>query len=418
MMKLKDIQSAEKRLLLPTYDRVPVHFIGGHGVWLTDDTGAEYLDLLSGLGVNALGYAHPAVAKALTEHSAGLLHISNLYHHAGQAELAAKLTGLTGMDRAFFCNSGTEAWEAALKMARLYAHARRERGEHAGTEILALEHSFHGRSMGSVSTTHKAKYREPFNPLIPGVEFVRFNDVEDLRAKFSPGVCAVCVEVVQGEGGIHEVSPEFLQAARELTRDAGSLLVCDEIQSGVGRTGKFCAYQHFEIQPDVTTLAKPLGGGIPIGAMLCTEEVASAMQPGLHGTTFGGGPLATHIALTVLDTLDGDGLYAQAERVGSYFRAELQRLARAHDAVKQVRGRGLMLGMELRTAELAKAAADEMFAQRIILNRTAETVLRFLPPFLLTEKDVDLAVAALDNALAKAEETEATLTIQGDARGN
>ncbi len=270
-MKLKAIQAAEAKLLLPTYERNPILFVDGEGMYLIDENGERYLDLLSGIGVNALGYGHPAVTETINRQSRKLVHISNLYFHEGQAELALRLTERTGLDRAFFCNSGTEAWEAAMKLARAYSALKRSEGHAIGTKFLALENSFHGRTMGSVSTTHKDKYREPFQPLVPGVEFVRFNDVDHLRASFSNEVCAILLEPVQGEGGIRPVSQEFFAAARELTQSTGALLIADEIQSGLGRTGKWFAYQQFGIQPDITTLAKPLAGGLPLGAMLCTR---------------------------------------------------------------------------------------------------------------------------------------------------
>ena len=257
--------------------------------------------------------------EAIERQSRKLIHISNLYFHEGQAELALRLTEQSGMDRAFFCNSGTEAWEAAMKLARAYAGLKRSEGHSLGHKFLALENSFHGRTMGSVSTTHKAHYREPFEPLVPGVEFVRFNDVDHLRASFSSDVCAILIEPVQGEGGIRPVSQEFFSVARELTQATGALLIADEIQSGLGRTGKWFAYQHFGIQPDVTTLAKPIAGGLPLGAMLCSEEAARAMHPGLHGTTFGGGPLACAVAVAVIDTIAQQGLLANIQQTGGYF---------------------------------------------------------------------------------------------------
>ncbi len=232
-----------------------------------------------------------------------------------------RLTEISGLDRVFLCNSGTEAWEAALKLARAHAGLLRSNGRKIGTKFLALEHSFHGRSMGSVATTHKAKYREPFAPVMPGVEFVRFNDVADLRAKFSDEVCAICIEPVQGEGGIHPISQEFFAAARELCDSTGALLLADEIQCGMGRTGKWFAYQHYGILPDVTTLAKPIANGIPMGAMLCTERRGRAFTPGMHGTTFGGGPLACAVAIAVIDTIKRDDLLAHIREVGDYFHA-------------------------------------------------------------------------------------------------
>jgi acetylornithine aminotransferase/acetylornithine/N-succinyldiaminopimelate aminotransferase len=397
---LAAVRAAEAKLLLQTYERNPVLFVSGEGVHLIDDQGNRYLDLLSGIGVNALGYAHPAIENAIAEQSRKLIHTSNLYYHTGQAELAARLTEITGLDRAFFSNSGTEAWEAALKLARLYAGKQRESGRKIGTKFLALDHSFHGRTMGSVATTAKEKYREPYMPVMPGVDFVPFNDVAALRAAFHDEYCAICLEAIQGEGGIRPVSQEFLETARELTQSTGALLIIDEIQAGLGRTGKWCAFQHYSIQPDIVTLAKPLAGGLPLGAMLCTEEVASAMQPGLHGTTFGGGPLACAVAIAVIDTLRREDMLAHIQDVGGYFRGQLAQLAAQHSGtVSGARGMGLMLALELRSADTAKSVAAAMFERRILINRTSDTVLRFLPPYILGKSHVDLAIAALDEIL-------------------
>ena len=398
-MNLASIQAAEKKLLLQTYERNPYLFVSGKGVYLRDENGDDYLDLLSGIGVSALGYAHPAIEEAIQHQSTRLLHTSNLYYHEGTANLALRLTEISGLDRVFFCNSGTEAWEAALKLARAHALRLRTNGKHIGTRFFALEHSFHGRTMGSVATTHKEKYREPFAPVMPDVEFVRFNDVNDLRAKFSSEVCAICIEPIQGEGGIHPVSHEFFAAARELCNSTGALLLADEIQSGLGRTGKWFAYQHYGIQPDVTTLAKPIAGGIPMGAMLCTEDAALAFTPGMHGTTFGGGPLACNVAIAVIDTMQQRNLLAHINDVGAFFRAELQTLATRHDCVVDVRGTGLMLGLELNSIELAQRVAAQMMERRIIINRTSDTVLRFLPPYILERKHVEIAINALDELL-------------------
>jgi len=398
-MKLEAIQAAEAKLLLPTYERNPILFVDGAGMHLIDDSGARYLDLLSGIGVNALGYGHPAVVETINRQSRKLVHISNLYFHEGQAELAMRLTERAGMDRAFFCNSGTEAWEAAMKLARAYSAMKRSEGHTLGTKFLALENSFHGRTMGSVSTTHKDKYREPFQPLVPGVEFVRFNDVDHLRASFSNEVCAILIEPVQGEGGIRPVSQEFFAAARELTQSTGALLIADEIQSGLGRTGKWFAYQQFGIRPDITTLAKPLACGLPLGAMLCTEEASRAIHPGLHGTTFGGGPLACAVAVAVIDAIEQEGLLSNIRETGAYFKGQLHDLAAKHESVVDVRGMGLMLAMEMNSADLAKKIVAKMLERRIVINRTSETVLRFLPPFIMGKEHVDLAVSALNEIL-------------------
>jgi len=399
---LQSIQAAEKKLLLNTYERNPILFVSGQGVHLRDENGNDYLDLLSGIGVSGLGYAHPTVEEAIAKQSKRLIHTSNLFFHEHTAELALRLTEISGLDRAFFTNSGTEAWEAALKLARANAGRLRAQGEMIGTRFLALDHSFHGRTMGSVATTAKEKYREPFMPVMPGVDFVRFNDVADLRAKFSSQVCAICIEPIQGEGGIHPVTQEFFAAARELCQSTGALLIADEIQSGMGRTGKWFAYQHYGILPDITTLAKPIANGIPMGAMLCTNAAAESITPGMHGTTFGGNPLACAVAIAVIDTIKRDNLLAHINEVGAYFHDQLTQLAKRHDCITEVRGKGLMLGIEINSADLAQRIAAQMMERRIIINRTSETVLRLLPPFLLEPQHVDTAIKAFDEVFTAA----------------
>jgi acetylornithine/N-succinyldiaminopimelate aminotransferase len=401
LTKLEQIRAAEARLLISTYDRNPILFVGGEGVYITDEQGERYLDLLSGIGVNALGYGSKVIEEAIARQSRKLIHISNLYYHEGQAELALRLTERTGLDRAFFANTGTEAWEGALKLARAHAGALRSEGTKIGTKYLALEHSFHGRTFGAMSTTYKDKYREPFAPVVPGVEFVRLNDVADLRAKFSHEVCAILVEAIQGEGGVRPLTQEFFAEARALASSTGALLIVDEIQAGMGRTGKWCAYQHYGIRPDITTLAKPLAGGLPLGAVLCTEEVARAFHAGVHGTTFGGGPLACAVAVAVIDAIEKDGLLANTTTVGDYFQEQLRGLAKRHEAIVDVRGKGLMVAAELDSAELAKKTVTEMLKRRILINCTSDTVLRFLPPFILERKHVDTAIAALDEILTE-----------------
>ena len=401
LTNLKEIQAAETRLLLPTYARNPLLFERGKGVHIIDEQGERYLDLLSGIGVNALGYGNPVIEEAIARQSRKLIHTSNLYIHAGQAALAVRLTERTGMDRAFFCNSGTEAWECAMKLARAHAGLLRSEGKQIGTKFLAIEQSFHGRTFGAVSTTYKAKYREPFEPVVPGVEFVKFNDVADLRAKFSNEVCAILVEAIQGEGGVRPLSQEFLNEARALSQSTGALLLADEIQCGMGRTGKWCAYQHYGIHPDVTTLAKPLAGGIPMGATLCTEEVARAFHVGMHGTTFGGNALACAVAVAVIDEIEKTGLLAHVTKVGDYFQSELRKLADKHNCIVDVRGKGLMVAAELDSADLAKQTVADMLERHILINCTSGTVLRFLPPLILKREHVDTAIAALDEILTE-----------------
>jgi acetylornithine/N-succinyldiaminopimelate aminotransferase len=388
---------AEQKLLLPTYDRQKVLFTRGRGVYLWDSTGKRYLDFLSGIGVNALGHAHPAIQKVLKQQAGKLIHTSNLFYHEYQAELAKRLTKISGLDRAFFCNSGTEAWEGALKLARAYARMNNSNGHKAKWRLLALENSFHGRTFGALATTGQAKYRNPFVPLLPGVNFVAFNDPNDLKRQFDGSVCAVCLETIQGEGGINPISPEFLNLARELTEKSGALLLIDEIQCGLGRTGKYFAYQHYGITPDIVTVAKPLAAGLPLGALLTTDRVAGGMHPGMHGTTFGGGPLACAVAIEFLRQLDA--LLGHVAKLGKYFLAELQELQSKFAAIRSVRGMGLMLAIELDSAETAKAVVAQLLGQEILINRTHDTVLRFLPPYIIEKKHVDEVIRALDRAL-------------------
>lgn len=417
LSKLDQIRAAESRLLLSTYERNPILFVKGEGVHIVDEQGERYLDLLSGIGVNALGYGNPVIEEAIAKQSRALIHTSNLFYHEGQAELALRLTERSGLDRCFFSNTGTEAWEGALKLARAYAGVKRSEGAQIGTKFLALDQSFHGRTFGSMSTTYKAKYREPFGPVVPGVEFVRFNDVADLRAKFSNDVCAILVEAIQGEGGIRLLTQEFFAEARALANSTGALLVVDEIQAGMGRTGKWFAYQHYGIQPDITTLAKPLAGGLPLGAVLCTEEVSRAIHAGMHGTTFGGGPLACAVAIAVIDTIEKDGLLKHATEAGDYFQAQLRALAARHEAIVDVRGKGLMVAAEVDSAELGKLIVAEMLKRHILINCTSDTVLRFLPPYIVEREHIDTAIAALDQILTEHTAHAAAFSTGGHQRG-
>lgn len=400
-MSLASVSRMEAKLLLPTYERQPILFVRGRGVYLWDSQGKRYLDFLSGIGVNALGHSHPAVQAAIKHQAGRLIHVSNLFFHEYQAELARLLTKISGLDRAFFCNSGTEAWEGALKLARAFAQMNNRNGSKANpkTRILAMENSFHGRTFGALATTGQPKYRAPFVPLMPGVSFVKFNDLDDLQRKFDSSVCAVCIETIQGEGGIRPVNAEFLELASRLTKQSGALLVLDEIQSGLGRTGRHFAYQHYGVLPDVVTVAKPLACGLPLGAILTTERVASCMHPGLHGTTFGGGPLACAVAIEFLRA--ENKLLKHVRTLGEYFHAALDALDKKHKSIQDVRGAGLMQAIELDSPELAKAVAKQLLQEGIIINRTHETVLRFLPPYVIQKKHVDQVVKALDAALHK-----------------
>jgi acetylornithine/N-succinyldiaminopimelate aminotransferase len=400
-MNLASVSRMEAKLLLPTYERQPILFERGRGVYLWDSEGKRYLDFLSGIGVNALGHSHPVIQKTIKRQAGRLIHISNLFFHEYQAELAQMLTEISGLDRAFFCNSGTEAWEGALKIARAFAQANEKNSdkENAKTRILAMENSFHGRTFGSLSTTGQAKYRAPYVPLVPGVTFVKFNDLDDLRRKFDSKVCAICIETIQGEGGICPVTREFLELASQLTKQSGALLLLDEIQSGLGRTGLHFAYQHYDVLPDVVAVAKPLACGLPLGAILTTERVSSCMHPGMHGTTFGGGPLACAVAIEFLR--EEKKLLKHVRSVGAYFHAALETLDKKHKSILDVRGAGLMKAVELDSSDLAKAVTKQLLQEGIIINRTHETVLRFLPPYIILKKHVDQVVKALDAALYK-----------------
>jgi acetylornithine/N-succinyldiaminopimelate aminotransferase len=398
-MSLASVSRMEAKLLLPTYERQPILFVRGRGVYLWDSQGKRYLDFLSGIGVNALGHSHPAVQAAIKRQAGRLIHVSNLFFHEYQAELARLLTEISGLDRAFFCNSGTEAWEGALKLARAFAQMNNRNGSKARWRILAMENSFHGRTFGALATTGQPKYRAPFIPLMPGVSFVKFNDLDSLQRKFDSSVCAVCIETIQGEGGVCPVNREFLELASRLTKQSGALLVLDEIQCGLGRTGRHFAYQHYGVLPDVVTVAKPLACGLPLGAILTTERVASCMHPGMHGTTFGGGPLACAVAIEFLRA--EKKLLKHARTLGEYFHAALEALDKKHKSLQDVRGAGLMLAVELDSPELAKAVTKQLLQEGIIINRTHETVLRFLPPYVIQKKHVDQLVGALDAALRK-----------------
>jgi len=366
-------------------------------VYLWDSAGKKYLDFLSGLGVNALGHNHPAIQRAIKRQAGRLIHVSNLFFHEYQAELAAQLTKISGLDRAFFCNSGCESWEGALKIARAFGQMNNRNGGRPKWRILAMENSFHGRTFGALATTGQKKYRAPFVPLMPGVQFVKFNDVDDLGRKFDATVCAVCIETIQGEGGVDPVDAKFLELARRLTERSGALLLLDEIQCGLGRTGRHFAYQHYGVLPDIVAVAKPLAAGLPLGAILTSERVAACMRPGMHGTTFGGGPLACAVAIEFLRA--EKKLLPHVRAMGEYFHAGLRELDKKHGAIVDVRGSGLMQAVELDSADLAKKVVRELLAVGIIINRTHETVLRFLPPYIVKKEHVDRLLGALDEAL-------------------
>ena len=379
-----------------TYRRPPVVFVRGRGCYLYDHRGRKYLDFLGGLAVNALGYSHPRLTRVIRRESARAVHFSNLFHHPYQGPLARKLAEWSGLERVFFCNSGTEAIEGAIKLARLAAQKRATEGK---TRILALENSFHGRTFGALSITHPAKYREPFAPLVPGVEFVRFNDVADLEAKFDDSVCAIVIEPIQGEGGIYPVSTAFWTRARELASHYSAALIADEIQSGLGRTGRPFAYQRHTGLPDIVVIAKPLAGGLPLGAIVARDSFAESFSPGLHGSTFGGGPLACAVALEFLSVIEDENLLQNVRDRGSQLRAELTRIAANFDFVREVRGEGLIFGIELSVE--GKPYVESALREGLIINCTHESILRLLPPYIVTERQVDEFTRRFRHVLAK-----------------
>jgi acetylornithine/N-succinyldiaminopimelate aminotransferase len=393
----KTLQAIEKRHLIQTYARLPLVIERGKGCWVWDCQGEKYLDFLSGLSVNALGHSHPRLVRVLREQAGRLIHISNLYYHAYQAPLAAELKRITHMDRVFFCNSGAEGIEGAIKLAR--SHGKKIRK--GKFEIVALENSFHGRTTGALAATGQEKIRKDFEPLLPGVKFVRLNDIRDLKAAINRNTCAVLLEPIQGEGGVYELDREFLQTAATLARENKALLILDEIQCGLGRTGRYLAAQQFGITPDVLVLAKSLAGGLPMGAILTREEVATDLGPGMHGTTFGGGPLTCRVALEFLAVLKEEKILKHVRTIGAYFKQELKQLQSRHPIIREVRGRGLMLALDLdRPSRAIVLRAQEM---GLLLNSTHGSVIRFLPPLIVDTKLVDRAIRILEKALREAE---------------
>lgn len=387
------------RHLMNTYKRSDMIFTHGRGCYVFDQNGKKYLDFLGGIAVNALGYSHPALVKTIRREAGRAVHVSNLFHNPFQGPLAAKLAKWSGMDRVFFTNSGSEAVEGALKLARIAA--KRKPGGAAKTRLLAMEQSFHGRTFGALSITHPLKYREPFEPLIPGVDFIRMNDVSDLERKFSDEVCAIVIEPIQGEGGIYPITPTFWKRARELATAHGAALIADEIQCGLGRTGKEFAYQGLEGLPDIVIVAKPLAGGLPLGAFLAREEFAASISPGLHGSTFGGGPLTCATGLTFLDTVEKKHLLPNVRARGAELKNGLNKLAARFDFIREVRGEGLMLGIDL-DVEGAPYVAEALKAG-LLINCTHEHILRLLPPFILTSQQVKEGLSKIELVLARTE---------------
>lgn len=393
-MKTQFATGIGEQYLMNTYRRAPVAFISGQGARLTDVEGKTYLDFVAGIAVSALGYNHPALTAAIRTQAARLLHVSNLYQIPQQAELARWLVQHSAMDRAFFCNSGAEANEAAIKLVRKFG----KQSDANRFEILVAEQSFHGRTLATLAATAQPKYQKGFEPLPAGFVAVPFNDLAALERAMTSATCAVMLEPVQGEGGVHVASVDYLRGVRRLCDERGVMLVFDEIQTGIGRTGRLFAYEHFDVIPDILTLAKGLGGGVPIGATLARANVAQTFVPGDHGSTFGGNPLACAAALAVLTTIEAEGLVQHAANVGAYLMERLRVLARHHQIITEIRGLGLMVAAELSTDA---APIVEACRQRgLLVNAVKPNALRLVPPLNITLADVDEAIELLDGAMA------------------
>jgi acetylornithine/N-succinyldiaminopimelate aminotransferase len=394
-----EIRQLEETYLFPTYKRYDLFVSHGSGPYIYDLEGRRYLDMLGGIAVNALGYNHPRITRVLEQQGRKVVHCSNLFYNQYQGLLAKRLCDLSGMSKAFFNNSGTEAIETALKIARAYA---RSRGNPDKSVVLGLKNAFHGRTFGALSVTAQEEYQAPFRPLVPDVDVIQEISIPALEKAFTSRVCAVILEPIQGEGGIFPIDVEFIRAARELCTRNDALLIMDEIQCGLGRTGTYFVFQRQGIAPDLIALAKSLAAGYPLGAVLGNARVAQSLKPGEHGTTFGGGPLACRLALEFLDILEQDALLERVASMGAYLIQGLERLAQSHNAVREIRGFGLMIGVEL--GLIAKPTVQKLLSRGFITNAAHETVLRLLPPFIIEKGQIDEFIANLDDVLSELED--------------
>ncbi len=395
-MKTQQLIEDEKKYLIQTYQRPAMILDRGEGIKVWDLEGREYYDFIGGIAVNSLGYSHPKIVEAISQQAAKLIHCSNLFYNAPQIRLAKELVKISDGDRVFFANSGAEVNEAALKLAVKYFKEQNKEKY----KVIYMKNSFHGRTIATLAATGKYKYQKDYLPLLPAFQQANFNDLASVEEAYEEKVAAVIVEPVQGEGGINIASADFLEGLREFCDKKGLLLIFDEIQCGLGRTGKMFAYQHYKVKPDIMTLAKPLGGGLPLGALIAKEEVASVFKPGDHGTTFGGNPVACAAALAFLEVLQQDNLVAKCARKGDYFREKLEALRLKYpDLISEVRVIGLMVGLEV--VKDGPKIVQKMFEEGILINCTAEKVLRFLPPLIVKEQEIDLFISCLDKVMAE-----------------
>jgi len=388
---MENLIALGEKYVMNTYKRLPHVLVKGSGSYVWDSEGRKFLDFVSGIAVNSLGHCPQVVTEAIKEQAEKLIHCSNLYWIEPQIKLAKLLVEKSCCDKAFFCNSGTEANEAAIKLARKWGQGR--------YEIISMEKSFHGRTLGSLAATGQAKYQEAFKPLPAGFKYVPFNDLEALEAAITPETCAVMLECIQGEGGVNVPEPGYLEGVQEICRKNNLLLILDEVQTGLGRTGKAFAYQHFNLSPDIITLAKALGGGVPIGAMLAKDEVAKAFQPGDHAATFGGNPLATAAALAACSVLLDEEFIVEVAKKGEYLKGELEKLKAEFPQIIKVKGLGLMVGCELNTDALP--IVESCMQKGVLINTVGGNILRFVPALTVTKAEIDQLVSTLKEALSE-----------------
>ncbi|MCS3901357.1 aspartate aminotransferase family protein [Methanococcus voltae] len=399
--RTQTIINDERENIIHTYGRLPVVLTKGKGMKVYDIDGNEYLDFLGGIAVNNMGHCNPEIVEALKSQIDNLMHISNIYYNVPQVELGKMLVELSGLDKSFFCNSGAEANEAAIKLARRYGkQISSKKGFIKSGEVISMEHSFHGRTLTTVTATPKPKYQEGFEPLPTGFRYAPFNDIEALKSMVSEHTSAIIIEPVQGEGGIYPVDKEYLKEVRKICDELDIVLIFDEVQCGMGRTGKMFACEHYGVKPDIITLAKALGNGFPIGAIIAKEEVAEAFQPGSHGTTFGGNPMACATAIKTLELLKNQLDYTL--EIGKYFKMRLEELKNKYGFIKEVRGLGLMLGIDL--SFNGSNIVPEMLEKGYLINCTSDTVLRFLPPLIVEREHIDGLINSLDEIFSKIEQ--------------
>ena len=392
--KMENIEKAE-HVLYKTYNRFPVIFDHGQGVNLYDSEGQEYLDFGAGIAVMGLGYNDPDYTEALKAQTEKLLHTSNLFYNQPAIDAGEKLLKVSGMDKVFFTNSGTEAIEGALKIAKRYAF---NRDGHGGHEIIAMKHSFHGRSLGALSVTGNDHYQEPFAPLLPGIKFAEFNNLDSVKALINENTCAILMETIQGEGGIYPCTEEFIKGVRQLCDEHDMLLMLDEIQCGMGRSGKMFAWQWYGVKPDVMTVAKALGNGVPIGAFLACGKAATAMQPGDHGTTYGGNPFVCAAASKVLDLFEEKKITEHVQEVGAYLWEKLEQLVDKHDCIMAHRGKGLIQGLEF-NGPVAPVVKKALLDNKLVLISAGSQIIRFVPPLVITKENVDEMIERLEKSL-------------------